>query len=158
MGTELVQKILLFAEKNAGASFNHRKANEYEEFANVEYDDLDKQLISLKDSGLIKAYRSSRGWDIQMLTLAGQEYLATVGTPTTVDAIFEQNRILKEQNDILLSHVDTIRQASERAEKSAQEANRLAFWSIITALVCSLISLCSLPASVAFWGQRLGWW
>jgi galactokinase/mevalonate kinase-like predicted kinase len=66
--------------------------------------------------------------------------------------------------DVLLELVETIRRASEQSDAIAREANGIAKkanWysslAIIAAVVCALISLPSLPSSIASWLSYFCW-
>ena len=105
MGRELIQKILLFAENNTGASFNHGQPDIVQLFG-VEYDVLDNHLMLVRDEGFVKAQRDSSGWFIEGLTLKGQNQLAPPPSP-------------------LESVVEAIREASKQAGVDAREANEI---------------------------------
>jgi len=155
MGMELIREILLWTEENAPASFSHGDHEVLEDFNGVEYDMLDSQLMNVRDSGLLNAQRTSGGWFIQGLTLPGQEYLASLESPAPLEALIE-----------------VIREASERAEFVAKEANEIAKQSLVKAqeaneiatgantrkslamfvnIACAVISSGSLAGVIYFW-------
>jgi len=142
---DLIREILLYAKEYAPTSFDHDQEDILEKFGIVEYDDLDTHLLRAWKGGLIKAQKTSGGWFIDELTLAGQEYLASMGAPTQVDALLEQNEILRQQLASM-----------QEAGKLAQGANRIAWCAIGVSTVSAAAAVLSQQFVREFWIQFFG--
>ena len=136
---ELKQRILLHTEKTQNdGGWRAYPLNFPSEFSDAGWMVLDQHIAHARNEGFINARKTNAGWEVYSLTIKGMEALE----PTQVDALWEL--------------VETIRQASERAETVARRANRIAWYAVLASLLCALTAILSQPFIREFWGQVFG--
>jgi len=122
---ELIRKILRHTEKlqNDGG-WRAYPLNFPSEFGDVGWDVLDQHIALARDKGFVNVKKTNTGWEVYSLTADGMLAIE----PTEVDAMLEQNEILRDQ-------VEVIRQSSKRAQIVAWCGVAIASVSMLIALV-----------------------